>query len=111
MAKNSELARKGQTVERDAVPVNVRTKFCSYSYPYLAIEVECSKGTYIRSIAHDLGQMLGCGAHLKDLTRLRSGAFRIDACIDGAMLDQPDCCVTTLKSTLIKEGIATPSKT
>jgi tRNA pseudouridine55 synthase len=40
--------------------------------------VDCSKGTYIRSLAHDLGQYLHCGAHLKNLTRLRCGAFHIE---------------------------------
>jgi len=43
--------------------------------------VDCSKGTYIRSLAHDLGQYLGCGAHLKDLSRLRCGPF----CIEDAL--------------------------
>lgn len=97
-----ELARKGITIERTAVPVQVKTTFVSYEYPYLTLQVVCSKGTYIRSIAHDLGQNLGCGAHLEELKRIRSGAFHVDACIDGAMLDQPDCCIITLKNTLIK---------
>lgn len=46
--------------------------------PFIAIRVECGKGTYIRSLAHDLGQYLGCGACLNNLTRLRCGPFRIE---------------------------------
>ncbi|MBM2827309.1 MAG: tRNA pseudouridine(55) synthase TruB, partial [Dehalococcoidia bacterium] len=46
--------------------------------PILTLEVECSPGTYIRSIAHDLGQVLGCGAHLKSLVRLRDGPFILE---------------------------------
>jgi tRNA pseudouridine55 synthase len=44
----------------------------------LTLEVECSKGTYIRSLAYDLGERLGCGAHLGGLVRLRSGPFRLE---------------------------------
>jgi tRNA U55 pseudouridine synthase TruB len=45
--------------------------------PLLTLEIECSSGTYIRSLAHDLGQRLGCPAHLAELVRLRSGDFSI----------------------------------
>ncbi len=48
------------------------------SLPTITFEVRCSSGTYIRSLAHDLGQVLGCGAHLKALRRLSSGPYRID---------------------------------
>lgn len=49
----------------------------SYEPPFLDFEVKCSSGTYIRSIAHDLGQSLGCGAHLSELTRTDVGNFRL----------------------------------
>jgi tRNA pseudouridine55 synthase len=49
--------------------------------PEVEIEVECGKGTYIRSLAHDLGAKLGCGAHLSALTRTRVGPFKIDDAI------------------------------
>lgn len=62
----------------------------SYQYPCAELRISCSKGTYIRSIAHDLGKMLGCGAHLTALQRVRSGAFSLDQCIDGALLDLPE---------------------
>jgi len=75
-----ELARKQQPVDMKAVTINV------YELEILKIEgceatvrVHCSAGTYLRSIAHDAGQALGCGAHLKDLRRIASGDFNIDS--------------------------------
>lgn len=85
-----ELARKGEEIERAPAKVRVETHILSYAYPFLTIMVECSKGTYIRSIAHELGQRLGCGAHLSQLQRTRSGQFRIEECIDGNLLDNSD---------------------
>lgn len=75
-----DLARKGQVVHRDPKKVTIDLKILSYSYPYLDICVNCSSGTYIRSIAHDIGQSLGCGAHLTELRRTRVGPFSIDSC-------------------------------
>jgi tRNA pseudouridine55 synthase len=73
-----ELARAGIHV----VPKPRRVKIYSielvdYQLPLLTIKVECGKGTYIRSLAHDLGQLLGCGAYLKDLIRVQCGPFDI----------------------------------
>jgi tRNA pseudouridine55 synthase len=81
-----ELARKGQVIERQSVKVDVNTRLISYNYPYLELQIKCSKGTYIRSIAHDLGQQLSCGAHLTALQRTRSGAFHLQDCVDGGLL-------------------------
>jgi len=81
-----ELARKGETVERKPCKVTLSTEILSYTYPHLVLKVACSKGTYIRSIAHDLGVILGCGAHLTDLTRTRSGNFVIEDSIDGTTI-------------------------
>jgi len=81
-----ELARKGIEVERKPVAVTLKTTLLNYSYPFLELEVSCSKGTYVRSIAYDLGELLGCGAHLSDLRRLRSGQFHLRDCIDGKAL-------------------------
>ncbi len=85
-----DLARKGISIERQAVLVQLKTTLLSYVYPHLEIEVSCSKGTYIRSLAHDLGQMLGCGAHLSALTRLRSGTFHLNQCIQQELLKNPE---------------------
>lgn len=85
-----ELARKGKVIERRPVTVNLETKFLKYEYPYLDIHVKCSKGTYIRTIADDMGKLLGCGAHLSALRRTRSGQFKIEDCLDGSLLfNQP----------------------
>jgi len=81
-----ELARKGIEIERKPVSVTLHTSFLSYAYPFLELQIVCSKGTYVRSIAHDLGIKLGCGAHLTELKRIRSGTFHIKDCINGALL-------------------------
>lgn len=76
-----DLARKGIEVERQPVKITVQTHFIRYEYPVLELRIACSKGTYIRSIAYDLGKRLGCGAHLTNLKRTRSGLFTLDQCI------------------------------
>jgi len=73
-----KLARKGIEVERDARLIHVyRFRFSSYQEPLGQFELACTKGTYVRSIAHELGQNLGCGAHLSTLRRARSGKFDV----------------------------------
>jgi tRNA pseudouridine55 synthase len=81
-----ELARKGQEVVRDPVKITLQTHFIRYEYPYLELRIACSKGTYIRSVAYDLGIELGCGAHLTNLRRTRSGKFNIEDCLNEAEL-------------------------
>jgi tRNA pseudouridine55 synthase len=71
------LARQGIAVEREPRQVEIfRLELTAWEPPYLALEVECSPGTYVRSLAHDLGQELACGAHLTGLIRLSSGGFQ-----------------------------------
>ncbi|SCA62951.1 tRNA pseudouridine synthase B [Chlamydiales bacterium SCGC AG-110-M15] len=89
--KLCDLAREGKTAPRKPIYVKVETEILAYDYPNLRIQVNCSKGTYIRSIADELGAILGCGAHLSDLTRIRSGQFCLDDCLDGDLLQDPDC--------------------
>ncbi|MGB0586551.1 MAG: tRNA pseudouridine(55) synthase TruB [Limisphaerales bacterium] len=73
-----KLARKGKTVEREAKPVHIFSfEFKHYTDPVGIFRVHCSKGTYVRSLAHDLGQQLGCGAHLRTLHRTASGKFDV----------------------------------
>lgn len=81
-----ELARQGVSIERAPVPVKLDISFVRYEYPQIELRVACSKGTYIRSLAHDLGRTLGCGAHLCALCRTRSGPFLLEQCIDGSQL-------------------------
>ena len=70
-------ARRGEVVEAPLRRVSVtRLDLLDWRPPVAHLEVECSKGTYIRSLAHDLGRALGCGAHLSGLVRLRVGDFR-----------------------------------
>lgn len=73
-----QLARQGKEVERLPVSIHLSTELMEYAYPYLRLRIACSKGTYIRSIAHDLGQALRCGAHLTALRRTVSGAFTVE---------------------------------
>ena len=81
-----QLARAGETVERKPRPVVIyRLDLLAWEPPFLVVEVECSKGTYIRSLAHDLGQELGTGGVLQHLVRLRSGPFTLE---DSLSLDQ-----------------------
>ena len=76
-----ELAREGKEVERKPRKVTIyEIKFINYKeeeYPKVTFECLCSKGTYIRSLAVDLGQRLGCGAHLSALTRIYSEPFSL----------------------------------
>jgi tRNA pseudouridine55 synthase len=82
-------ARRGETVELDARPVTIhRLTLVSYEAPLLEVVVHCSAGTYLRSLAHDLGRSLGVGAHLHDLCRTRSGPFRLEAAVTLEKLDE-----------------------
>jgi tRNA pseudouridine55 synthase len=75
-----ELARKQQPVDLKRVTVTVsRLEILHLEGCEATVRVHCSAGTYLRSIAHDAGQALGCGAHLKNLRRIASGDFKIDA--------------------------------
>jgi tRNA pseudouridine55 synthase len=84
------LARKGISIERPPTKIYLETKLISYEYPLIKLQVVCSKGTYIRSLAHDLGQKLSTGAFLSDLVRTRSGPFSIDKCLDQERLFEKD---------------------
>ncbi len=73
-----KLARKGLEVERKARLIRIYTfRFTQYEEPYGSFRVACTKGTYVRTMAHELGQKLGCGAHLATLRRLVSGKFDV----------------------------------
>jgi tRNA pseudouridine55 synthase len=76
-----EFARAGQDIKREPKTITVKTTFIEYTYPLLTLDVDCSKGTYIRTIAHDIGQKLTCGAHASKLVRTRSGPFHLQDCI------------------------------
>ena len=73
------IARRGKTVERQPRPVEVQAvDLIKWSPPEAEIRIQCGKGTYVRALAHELGQRLGCGAHLTGLIRTASGRFQIE---------------------------------
>ncbi|MXY19921.1 MAG: tRNA pseudouridine(55) synthase TruB [Dehalococcoidia bacterium] len=73
-----ELARQGIEVEREPRSMTVHSiRLEDWNPPVATVHIECSRGFYMRSLAHDIGVQLGCGANLKSLTRLRTGRFRI----------------------------------
>ena len=72
-----QLARSGIVVEREPRKVNIpRVELLEFDSPILVLEVDSGRGAYMRSLAHDLGQALGCGAYLKGLVRTRAGPFK-----------------------------------
>ncbi|MGA2244846.1 MAG: tRNA pseudouridine(55) synthase TruB [Verrucomicrobiota bacterium] len=73
-----KLARQGVEVEREPRLIHIYNfRFREYSEPFGKFRVACTKGTYVRVLAHDLGQKLGCGAHLTALRRIASGKFDV----------------------------------
>ncbi len=82
-----KLARKGINIERKPREIEIYSiDIEEVNLPYLALRISCSKGTYIRSLGHDIGMRLGCGAHLVALRRIKNGQFTLE---DSIGLDQP----------------------
>jgi len=78
-----ELARQGVEIAREARPVRIHAlKLLAYGEDHLDLDVHCSKGTYIRSLAEDIGQTLGCGAHVERLRRTAVGRFDVEQAYD-----------------------------
>jgi len=95
-----ELAREGVEIEREARPVTIHAiDIVSWDNPTIVLDVTCGAGTYIRSLAHDIGEQLDTGAHLSGLIRTRSGAFSVD---DAVVLDE------LLESETWQESIISP---
>lgn len=84
-----KLARAGEVVERQARSVTIsRLELSAFESPYATLEVACSKGTYIRSLVEDLGQALGCGAHVAQLCRTQAGPFALAQTVTMAELER-----------------------
>ena len=84
-----EYARAGITVEREARPITIfELEFIDYQAPFLTLEVHCSKGTYIRTLVDDLGEYLGCGAHVTVLHRSAVADYPSAAMVSLAQLQQ-----------------------
>lgn len=77
-----ELAREGKTIERGFSEIEIHEiEILDYQFPILKLRVKCSSGTYIRSLAHDIGKELGCGAYLKELERTKVGEFKVEKAV------------------------------
>ncbi|MCR5508110.1 MAG: tRNA pseudouridine(55) synthase TruB [Lachnospiraceae bacterium] len=77
-----ELAREGKEIERKPRPVTIHSiDIISIDLPRVRLHVTCSKGTYIRTLCHDIGAKLGCGAAMESLIRTRSGDFTADSAV------------------------------
>src|SRR6266545_6160361 len=94
-----KLARKGIEVERKERLIHIYNfRFSKYEEPVGYFRVACTKGTYVRTLAHDFGQKLGCGGHLASLRRIASGKFDV---ADALPLDQ----VLALSSTELEKRV------
>ncbi len=81
-------ARKGEVIKKDPRPICIRElELLSMEGSLVTVRVVCSKGTYIRTLADDIGHELGCGAYLYGLRRTRSGALSVEDAIDGSLLE------------------------
>ncbi len=86
-----QLARTGIEIERQSRPAKIHhLELIDWQPPAATLEITCDKGTYIRSLAHDLGQLLGCGANLRSLVRLRCGLFDLRDAVSLPQLE--DAC-------------------
>ena len=113
-----KLARRGITVERKARPVEIyELVLIDWEPPSLVLELTCTPGTYVRALARDLGNELGCGAHLTALTRLASGDFTLSEAIElerftmavasgDSDLERASCCADSLQA---QTGKRTPA--
>jgi tRNA pseudouridine55 synthase len=86
-----ELARKGVEIDRQPAEITIyELKLLFYKWPLIKIKVRSSSGTYIRTLAHDIGQTLGYSAYLEELVRTAVGEFGIDGAVDLSRLNSGD---------------------
>lgn len=110
-----ELARKGIEIEREPRQVEVYDlQMIAWEPPVATLRVRCGKGFYMRSLAHDVGESLRCGAHLKSLVREEVGPFRVDAAASleeveesfqdsswGDLLHEPDSVLSSMRALVL----------
>jgi tRNA pseudouridine55 synthase len=122
--RSHDSARRGEVVENAPIRVEVSVfEVTAFTPPSIQFRVVCGGGTYVRSLAHDLGQRLGCGAHLSSLRRLRSGDFGIEAAVrmesagasdvtrlDELFLHWPSRIVSGLEERRVRQGNPIPSE-
>ncbi len=103
-----KLARQGQEVERKPRFINIaRFDLHEFNKPEVSFELACTKGTYVRTVCHDLGKRIGCGAHMTALRRISSGKFDISKAITVEQLQQMN--PSAIKKVLIPVAEAAPS--
>ncbi|MDH4223452.1 MAG: tRNA pseudouridine(55) synthase TruB [candidate division Zixibacteria bacterium] len=79
----SDYAREGTPIVKESRKVRINSlEILKLFLPFVDLRISCSKGTYIRSLAHDIGNRLNCGAHLTSLTRIRIGPFKLQKALD-----------------------------
>ncbi len=102
-----KLARQGIKVEKPARRIEIfEIRVTKIVIPYVDIDVFCSSGTYIRTIAFDLGRKLGCGAHLTELSRTQSSQFKLDEAIDLIVLEELDKDAVQKKIISLSDALA-----
>lgn len=80
--KAYQLARKGLKIKLKPIKVKIyKIEILNYSFPYLEIKVLCSSGTYIRSLANDIGEKLSCGGYVEELRRIKIGNFSVEKAV------------------------------
>ena len=100
-----KLARRGEEIEREPKKVTVhQLELTRFAGPDIEISVECGTGTYVRTLAHDLGQVLGCGGYLASLRRVRSEPFGIE------MAHTYEACEEAARAGKLDELLISPEK-
>lgn len=102
-----DLARKGERFELTARPVRIdAVRLIEYAWPFADVEVYCGKGTYIRSIARDLGAKLGCGGLVQTLRRTRVGPFMAE---QGVGVDEPPADIGAVLRPMAQAVVGMPT--
>ena len=103
-----ELARKGREVERKPRPITVRELELGrqLSGTDFELRVVCSKGTYVRTLCHDVGQALGCGGTMAALRRTRVAGFGLGRAVDGCFAHLPALALTAAQEKRVRNGTA-----
>jgi len=103
-----KLARKGKTIEREPRFIRVSAfELLRFESPILDVRVRCTKGTYVRTLAHDLGEKIGCGAHLSALRRTASDRFSIEDA--HTLTELEEMSPSSLLDSLIPIHVAAPT--
>jgi tRNA pseudouridine55 synthase len=102
-----KMARKGLVIEREPRFISIyEFQLTQLELPYISFLLRCSKGTYVRTVAHDLGAKIGCGAHLTNLRRTTSGKFQLEQALTLEAFEQGS--LSFIKSHLISAAQAVP---